>query len=134
MNVAPLSSICSIYPHVISIPKLITENGRVVNFSTAFKDESSEFRYTAEFAERHLEHIDNTADEIVELVAEVFDHGDHYWIGDSELQVKFRSMAQSNHHCWYSKAQVGDQFLQRHCALLMTDLDGGGGGGGPAVA
>jgi putative glycosyltransferase (TIGR04372 family) len=124
-NVAPLSSVYSIFPNVISIPKLITDtDGNVLSFPEAFKDESSEFRYTAEFAARGLKHIDNTPEEILDLVAEMLDQTcDIKDVPDSELQARFRSLVRPNHYCWHSTAQVSDRFLQRHSELLVERQD-----------
>ena len=122
VNVTPIGCVLSQFPQDISIPKMIRDAaGRLVPFGELFADEASSFRNSREFAARQMTHVNNTPEEITEVVTEMMDRLDGAAgpsAEDQALQTRFRSFVTPAHYSFYSGATVGTAFLRRHRDLL----------------
>ena len=121
-NMAPIGAAYSLFPGDITIPKVLQDaSGRILSFGEALADASSEYHLATQFAERGLRHIDNTPQEIAELVLEMMDRLEGKFVEspeDAELQARFRALMRPEHYSWHSAGRIGAAFLRRHRHLL----------------
>jgi len=121
-NAVPLSTILWYNPQDLGIAKLYTDaaTGRVMGFSEIFSSSAANFRRPEDYAHAGIRVRDNTPEEIVELVTDMFDQldGKTRSAEDAELEKKFLSLMKPGHYSHGSPARVAPSFLRRHRALL----------------
>jgi putative glycosyltransferase (TIGR04372 family) len=108
--------------HDLFVPKLIRRrsDGRVLTFDEWFARPVRDASYAGDFLiARGLEAVDNTPDELRELVAEMLDRLDGAAADtpdDEAYQAAFEALARA--HGYRGVARIGRDFLRRHAGLL----------------
>ena len=121
-NIAPFAAM-GFSPDDICIPKLLRSrsNGRFLDFKEILASPVSNYRMGRLYEEAGIELVDNTAEEIEELVVEMIDRieGKSAAYADFELlQWRFKSLLRPTHYCYASASRIGARFLSRHQELL----------------
>lgn len=121
-NLIPLS-VLPFLPSDLGIPKLVRsgKNGRILSFAEVLGSPIGDFRYTRLYADARLEVIENTPQEIVELVTEMLARIDGTYSPEPEdhvLQHRFMSLLRPGHYAYGAASRVGAAFLRRHADLL----------------
>jgi putative glycosyltransferase (TIGR04372 family) len=123
-NMAPFSGIYPYGANDIGIPKLYreTSTGRLLPFKQILDLPMGNFRTTIEYASQGIELVENSPEEIRDLLAEqlkrITDPGFSYADEDELLQRRFRALFQPGHYSYGSKSRVGTAFLQKYRSLL----------------
>ena len=125
VNFIPLEFIYSWDPRYVFIPKklLLRSEGRLVSFPEILGSEMGRFNSTAQYERAGLEIVENTPEEIVDAVTEMWERLEGTWTPapeDEALQARFRSLFASSPHHGEFKARIGARFLRRHQNLLDT--------------
>ena len=120
-NMVPLGACYGFGRDSISIPKtLSTRDGKKLHFKYIFSSRLSDFSYS--FVEdRNLIIIENSAEEIRELAAEMLDVLDGckiYSEHDQALQESFRRLVGPQHYTYGASGRIGSAFLRSHEGLL----------------
>jgi putative glycosyltransferase (TIGR04372 family) len=119
------------------LPKLIRRiaDGRVLTFDEWFSRPVRDTSYAGDFlAACGLEAVDNTPDELRELVAEMLDRLDGTAAdtpADEARRAAFEALARA--HGYRGVARVGRDFLRRHAGLLPRPEGETDRHGGPAI-
>jgi len=83
------------------------------------------FRTAGEFERQGVELVDNSPDEIRDLIAEqlqkVMDPCFSYSDEDEVLQQRFRSLFRPGHYTYGSASRVGSAFLKKYRDLLPNE-------------
>ena len=121
-NLAPMS-MRAFLPSDIGIPKLLQEKatGRMLSFREIFSSPLAEFRYSFLYQSIGVSLIENTSEEISELVVQMLDQLDELQFSDSESSEPegyFYSLFRPGHYGYGSAARIGSGFLRRHRELL----------------
>jgi putative glycosyltransferase (TIGR04372 family) len=120
-NMIPIS-ILGILPSDISIPKLLRiRDGRFLSFAEALDSEIGDFRYAELYARAGLTAVENSGEEILELVREMFDRleGRCAWHPEDEMrQRRFMALLRPGHYSYGAASTVSAAFLRRHQDLL----------------
>jgi putative glycosyltransferase (TIGR04372 family) len=106
------------------IPKLFRkiDTGDLCSFKEIFENGLSECRTTEEVSQRGYEFIENTAEEIKEVVAEMFERLNGSWSStdfDEQLQHKAQSLIPLGSYTFGSKSRCGTFFLRRYSHLVL---------------
>lgn len=109
----------------IYIPKLwwLEKEGRFLRFREALAREYAERAHAGELAQAGLRLVDNSPDEIVELVDEMFIREASLPPSPENEALQRRLDELSTHYRFGAGARMGAAFLRRH-AELLADLDG----------
>jgi putative glycosyltransferase (TIGR04372 family) len=124
-NMVPLSGIYPYGANDIAIPKLYKEvsTGKLLTFKQILDQPMGNFFTSLEFRRQGLELVDNTPDEIRDLLAEqlrrVTDPSFSYTEEEERLQQRFRSLFRPGHYSYGSASRVGTSFLQKYRDLLL---------------
>jgi putative glycosyltransferase (TIGR04372 family) len=121
-NLVPLS-IMGYAPGDLSIPKLLVREReqRILSFPEAFSSPASNYRMGRMFQEAGLGVVDNTPDEIRDLVVEMLDRlegGAESYAALEPLQDAFKRLLRPGHYCYGAQSRIGARFLERHRNLL----------------
>jgi putative glycosyltransferase (TIGR04372 family) len=124
-NLVPVS-VQAFLPSDIGIPKLVRElrTGRPLSFADLLCSPMGDFRYSRLYRDAGIEAVENTPEEILELVVEMLDRleGTHEPVLEDEvLQRRFMSLFRPGHYAYGTAARVGGAFLRRHRDLLPAD-------------
>ena len=124
-NMVPVSAL-GVMSFDLSIPKLYRrrDDGRVLRFDEIFGTPAANFRFAHQYVRAGIDVVENTADEILELVVEMFDRieGRRGAAPDEEsLQRPFMSLMRSGDYGYGAASRVGAGFLRRHANLLRPD-------------
>lgn len=121
-NMIPISTL-GYSPVDISIPKLLSQfpDNHPIPFPSIFSQPLANFRLSSQYRLAGIMPLDNTSEEICELVQEM--HGVmtntwHYDSTDEELQAKFRKLWHHGHYGYGAGGRTGAFFLRRHQKLL----------------
>lgn len=107
----------------IFLPKKIfslTEN-RFLTFAEIFARGIGMWLTTRQFDEAGLEVIENSPQEILELVTQMYESLEgrfQYTAEDRELLGSYRSLIESRHRCYNGPAEIGIHFLRENRGLL----------------
>lgn len=122
VNIAPFATM-GFSPGDLSIPKLLwsKSEARHLGFQEVLSSPVCNYRMSRMYEEAGIRLVDNTQEEIEELVVEILDRlegrVDEY-AATEPLQVRFRSLLRPEHYCFGSPARIGTRFLARHRDLL----------------
>jgi putative glycosyltransferase (TIGR04372 family) len=121
-NLVPLS-VLPFLPSDLGIPKLLRcgQAGRILPFAEVLGSQIGDFRYTRLYVDAGLEVIENSSQEIVELVTEMLGRIDGTYSPEPEdrmLQCRFVSLLRPGHYAYGAASRVGAAFLRRHADLL----------------
>jgi putative glycosyltransferase (TIGR04372 family) len=111
-------------PHDVVWPKMLRrrEDGRPVPFADVFRPPLLEQTFADSLDRLGIDVVDNQPDEIVTLVAEMYERVTGTWhasAADEELQARYKTLAPSR-----AVEQVGRMcaaFLAKHTALLPAN-------------
>lgn len=123
-NMAPLSTVFPCGQKDIGIPKLYREasSGRLLSFKEILDSPAANFRFSSQFEAAGIELVNNTPEEIRDLVIEQFERSSFpsfmYDKDDEELQNRFRALFRPGHYMYGSASRVGRAFLKRYQYLL----------------
>lgn len=122
-NMIPLTAALSFFPHDLNIFKLIreVETSRLLTVREIMSSPVAEYRTSYLYSYEGLEPVDNSGDEILDLVIEMLERLEGNFIASSEdekLKSNFERMLQPGHYGFGSLSQVPTSFLRRHSALL----------------
>jgi hypothetical protein len=82
---------------------------------------AANFRFSSDYKDSGLGIINNSSDEITDLVREMLDRTSNAYLRDPEnerRQEVFRSLFKPGHYGYGTSAQVSQCFLRKHAALL----------------
>lgn len=110
-------------PRDLSIFKLLKDRqtGRRLSFQEMFDSPTARLRTSRAYLDCGVEPIDNSPEEITELVQEMFDRLDGSFVDtpeDRSLATAFDAMIRPDDYCYGSGCQVAASFLRRHRNLL----------------
>jgi putative glycosyltransferase (TIGR04372 family) len=123
-NMVPLSGIYPYGPNDIAIPKLYREasTGRLLTFKEILDQPIGNFFTSHEFRRHGLELVDNTPDEIRDLLVEqlrrVTEPSFSYTEEEEQFQRRFSSLFRPGHYSYGSASRVGTAFLRKYSDLL----------------
>lgn len=125
VNLIPLSTMPYL-PNDLGIPKLLRSavDGRVLSFAEALASPVGNFRYARLYSDAGLEPVENSAEEILELVEEMLDRIDGAYVPapeDESLQRRFKTLLRPGHYGYGAASRIGAAFLRRHAGLLPPD-------------
>jgi putative glycosyltransferase (TIGR04372 family) len=123
-NLIPLS-VLGILPRDISIAKLLRDRstGRMLTFGEVLAGPVGDYRYASLYEEAGVQAVENTPEEIADMVREMLDRidGRHMPTPEDEaLQRRFISLLRPGHYSYGASSRVGAAFLRRHRALLPS--------------
>jgi putative glycosyltransferase (TIGR04372 family) len=122
VNCIPMSSL----PYTgkdVGIPKLLylEREQRALSFREVMESPAANFRFSSDYKDSGLGIINNSSDEITDLVREMLDRTSNAYLRDPEnerRQEVFRSLFKPGHYGYGTSAQVSQCFLRKHAALL----------------
>ncbi len=105
------------------IPKKLwsIEKKRYLTFRELLEIGASDFHRSSDYEKAKLKIVDNTPEEIYDLVVEMnqkLDGKFKYTKEDEELQKGFRSLFKTNSHCYGFPSRIGARFLKKNKFLL----------------
>lgn len=112
-NLVPFSGALPYGPRDIGIPKLLRRDGRLLTFKEILETEVGDLRFSRLYAERRIEVIESSADEIRDLALEMLDPGP-YSEEDRRRQERFRALLRPGHFSHGSAGRVGRDFLRKY--------------------
>ncbi len=123
VNICPTSHVLAYTHRDLTLPKLIRSNatGRPMTFPELFAGPIADLRFGAQFREAGVTVIDNTREEIFQVVMEMLERveGTHRDSPDDEaLQQRFRSLFHEGNYTFGGPGRVGADFLRAHRKLL----------------
>lgn len=122
-NQVPLSSVLQFAPQDVAIPRLLwsEKEGRYLGFAESFRSDVSNFRFTRLYRESGIRPVENSAEDIRDLVLEMLDRVQGragYTDADDALQVRFRALMRPGHYSYGGVNRVGRDFLRKYESLL----------------
>ncbi len=123
VNVAPLGAVKIWGPRDLAIPKLFRKisSGELAPFTEVLRSGSGDNRSSQKILNSGFELLDNTADEIKDLVTEMMDRleGKHSASDEAEcLQSQFQGLFSPSNYTFHSRTRVGEAFLRKYSHLL----------------
>jgi putative glycosyltransferase (TIGR04372 family) len=119
VNAAPLAA-CKIWgPQDIAIPKLYfnEKTKEIIGFKSVMNNPMGSFRYSAKFEEASVSLIENSPEEILwaveEMYKKVFLKGQTS-LQKTQLQLDFDSLFNDTHFTFYSKTLICAKFLEKY--------------------
>lgn len=122
VNMTPLSTapICGLKD--MAIPKLYADReGNLIKFSQLKRDLLLNARVGSEFKKMGVSIIDNSPEDIRDIVSEQLDRIKGDWVFTEEdkiLQNRFKSLLTPDDYSYYSPSLVGTKFLKKYSHLL----------------
>jgi putative glycosyltransferase (TIGR04372 family) len=112
--------------HTVSIPKLYSRKGESspMPFLEALQAPHGDFRFASQFEAAAIDVINNSRDEILELVQEVHFRTLGDWVEspeDQSRQQRFRECITEASYSRYASTLIGSSFLRRYESLLPTE-------------
>ena len=121
-NVAPLGASLVWSKRELSIPKLYSKNGKLLHFKDVFNNSCANYRTDNEFTDSKIELINNSKQEIRDLVIEMFqildDKNFKYSNEDELLQIRYKSFMNSSNYSFGGSSRIGRSFLKKYEYLL----------------
>ncbi len=123
VNHAPLSVVLPYGPDDVGIPKLLWSEkaGRFLTFKEIFRSPMGNFRYDHLYQREGVRAVENSAEDIRELVDEMLDRVEGravYTEEDERLQGCFKGLMTREHYSYGARSRVGRDFLRKYSALL----------------
>lgn len=124
-NMIPITSM-GFGPRDLSIPKLLwsVREHRYLTFTEVLHSGLANGRISAAFRDARVEPIENTAEDIRDLVTEMLDHiegrGQQYE-EFAPLQNRFTSLLRPNHFCYGTRSRIGARFAHKYRDLLTVE-------------
>lgn len=116
LNMIPYGACYGLKHHDISIPKnLVSAGGQELSIADIFDSDISNYRYKSQFDSSGCTIIENTPEQIHDVVIEMLDvlQGKNIRnAGDEMIQTKFRQLLKEHHYCYGSHARIGRDFLR----------------------
>lgn len=120
-HMAPLGCVYALHSTDLSIPKhFLDASGREFSPAELMASAIGSYRHTRQYAEQGVTVLDNTPEEIRDLVVEMLDRLDGtatYDEGDSTRQKTFRALLRPGHYSYGSVAGIGRDYLRQHLVL-----------------
>ena len=109
----------------IGIPKLLRSagNDRTLSFAEILNSPVSDFRYAKQYVEAEIEIIDNSPEDILDLVREMLDRLDGCFEEDPEdecLRQQFGQLFRPGHYSYGAASRIGILFLRKYRHLLSA--------------
>ena len=122
VNMIPLS-VLALLPGDLAIQKLyrLDRESRLLRFDEILDSPMGDFRYAKLYSDAGITPIENTSEEIVDLVREMLDQlgGNRTQTDeDRELQQRFMRLLRPGHYSYGTAARVGAAFLRKYKYLL----------------
>mgnify|MGYP001444510227 CR=1 FL=1 len=121
-NVAPLGASLVWSKRELSIPKLYSKNGKLLRFKDVFNKSCANYRTDNEFTESNIVLINNSKQEIRDLVIEMFqrieDKNFKYSNEDELLQIRYKSLMNSSNYSFGGTSRIGRSFLKKYKYLI----------------
>lgn len=122
VNLTPLR-IVPRTPLDIFIPKKYRyiSTQKIITFKELIKLGAHDWGRTDKYIDAGIEVIENTSEEILDLVMEMNARIDDTWVtndGDEELQIRYRDLFSSDHPTFGFPSRIGTQFLRKNSYLL----------------
>jgi putative glycosyltransferase (TIGR04372 family) len=122
-NFIPLEYLTCFRGGDLFIPKKVwsMERKRFLTFREILDTKVGRFLRTEEYTAAHLEVIENTQEEILDLAREMNERLDGAFRGteeDEELQRRLQALFRPGHYCYGTPVRVGARFLQENRHLL----------------
>jgi putative glycosyltransferase (TIGR04372 family) len=123
VNVAPLGAVKIWGPRDLAIPKLFRKrsSGELAPFPEVLRSGFGDNRSSQKILNSGFELLDNTPDEIKDLVTEMIDRleGKHSASSEAEdLQNQFQGLFSPSNYTFHSRTRVGEAFLRKYSHLL----------------
>lgn len=123
-NMIPMSTL-GMRPVDISIPKLLRRRGeqQPMRFAEVLGSSLGNYRFARLYDEAGIEVIENSPDDILDLVREMLDRLDGTYREsdkDGELQERFMRLLEPRHYGFGAASRVGATFLRKYRHLLMS--------------
>jgi putative glycosyltransferase (TIGR04372 family) len=119
VNMAPMVTTFPWGPKDIGIPKLYRDivTGRLISFKEIFSNGSANFKYAEQFKSANIELIENSPEEILDLVREQYNINNG--VDNSEnLKEVFRNFLSRNDYAYGSSSNIGSAFIKKYQELL----------------
>ena len=121
-NMIPCGAGYGVYPGDLSILKKLSDaDGNIFRFDKLFESAVSSFRHAGLYEEYGLTPIDNTAEEIRAVTAEMLDRvaGTFETTPEDEArQARFRGFLRPRHYCYGVTSRIGRDFLRQHAHMF----------------
>lgn len=120
-NMAPHSIMLGYSERDVSIPKLLASRGGHMTFSSIFRSHASRIHSAEDFSTNRIQVIQNSADEIQDLVIEMMDRLDGVYTEteeDAALQDAVRAHFSPADESYYRRGRLGRNFLRRYRQLV----------------
>lgn len=122
VNMIPLGASYGMAPADISIPKrLVRSDGRTLTVPEIFANNLSVQRFAHVFEDQSISVVDNTDDEIKDLVEEMLDRYDSRFETteeDDDLQRRYRAHLTPRDYSFASTGRIGRDWLRANRSLL----------------
>jgi putative glycosyltransferase (TIGR04372 family) len=114
-NAAPLTAL-PYSPADLFVPKLYrsAEDGRLLRFDEILDLPCADYRHGRMFADAGIELVENGADDILDLVADMLEH-DALNRAESD---RFHALLKPHHYGYSTRARMSPRFLARHRHLM----------------
>ncbi len=108
------------------IPKLLRDkkNGKLLPFFKIMRSPIANFRRSYLFQTAGLEVVENSSEDINDLVEEALLRVNDQWIDTPEMktrQTQFKKLFHKHHYGYYSSSRIGSVFLTKYLALLSGE-------------
>lgn len=124
VNMIPHAAALGVGADDIVIPKLLARSdGALLGFAEIHAREIANYRAAELFQRDGITVIDNTPEEIRDLVLQMLHELDGIAAEDDRdrsLQAAYRALLRPSHYSYHAKSRVGRAFLSAHAGLLDT--------------
>jgi putative glycosyltransferase (TIGR04372 family) len=122
-NAAPISTILAYGAGNVAIPKLLwsEDEGRYLGFGETLGSDIGNFRFTELYQARRIRNVENSAEDIRDLSAEMLERSTgtaRYSAEDEALQRRFVALMRPGHFSYGGVSRVGRDFLRKYEHLL----------------
>jgi putative glycosyltransferase (TIGR04372 family) len=122
VNLIPLSTMPYL-PGDLGIPKLLrrSRDGGLLTFTEILDSPLGNFRYARAYSDAGVEVVENSSEDILDLVTEMLDRIEGTFVSDPQdelLQLRFRALLRPGHYGYGAASRIGAAFLRKHSSLL----------------
>jgi putative glycosyltransferase (TIGR04372 family) len=122
-NMVPMVTTFPWGPKDLGIPKLYCDkvSGRLMSFKEIFSSGAANFRYDKQYGDRGIILVENSSDEILDLVIECFDMASGRCHADENVKVlqdRFKSLLTSGDYTFGTSSNIGSTFIKKYQELL----------------
>ena len=114
-NMIPMS-VMGIGVNDISIPKLLMQNGKIMNFNEIMNSDVSNYRHSNQYDEHSIEVIESNEKDILMLTMEMFDFLEgRVYLGD-EIKIRndYKSLLKPKHYGYGAASNISVKFLTNY--------------------